>query len=199
MKTRILTLCLALLAGCSGSWETDYGTGIENTVSQKWRVREVNVAIPDDLTTTETNSYAPNADVVWHEDPVGDRRMQVAEILTDGVRRGARPLRGSKPVNLDVMLYEFHALTPLARAKAPSAVHNIAFSIQVVDARTGEPLTEPEFIRADLEAHVGEAAFEAFQQGETQKVRITRHLQQVTASWLGIGPDVRRSFSSAGR
>ena len=199
MRNKLLSLCLVLLAGCSGSWKTDYETGIETSVSKAWNVREVVVSIPSDLTTTETNTYAPNADIVWHGDPLGDRRQQVAAIMQNGIALGARTLRGRQSVNLSVTLQEFHALTPIARSQAPSAVHNISYIIQVFDRRTGEPLTEPELIRADLEAYVGEAAFEAFTQGETQKVRITRHLKEVTASWLGAGPDVRRTFNSTGR
>jgi hypothetical protein len=188
-----------MLAGCSGSWKTDYESGIETSVSKAWNVREVTVSLPSDLTTTETNTYAPNADIVWHGDPLGDRKQQVAAIVQNGIALGAKSLRGRRSVALNVTLQEFHALTPIARSRAPSAVHNISYTIQVVDARSGEPLTEPELIRADLEAYVGDAAFEAFEQGETQKVRITRHLQQVTAGWLGAGPDARRTFNSTGR
>jgi hypothetical protein len=199
MKKQLLTMCLVIVAGCSGSWQTTYDDPIETSASKAWRVRDVAVTLPDDLTTTEDNSYAPNADIVWHGDPDGDRKEQVTAIMETGIANGAKTLRGNTPVVLAVTLQEFHALTPLARARAPSAVHNITYTIQVIDARTGEPLTEPDLIRADLEAHVGFEAFEAFQQGETQKVRITRHLAEVTAGWLGAGPDVRRSFSSAGR
>ncbi len=199
MKNTILTMCLVILAGCSGSWVTDYGTGIEASVSQGWNVTEVTVAVPSNLTTTEANSYAPNADIVWHEDPAGDRRQQVAAILQNGIATGAKTLRGNRRVQLNVTLEEFHAVTPVTRARAPSAVHNISYVIQVVDARSGEPLTEPQLIRADLEAYVGGEAFEAVARGETQKVRITRHLAAVTAGWLGIGPDPSRKFSSVGR
>jgi len=188
-----------MLAGCSGSWQTDYETGIEASVSQGWNVTEVAVWVPSELTTTEDNSYAPNADIVWHGDPFGDRKQQVAAIVQNGIALGARSLRGSRPVKLDVTLQEFHAVTPVTRARAPSAVHNISYAIQVIDVRTGEPLTETQIIRADLEALVGDQAFEAIAVGETQKVRITRHLEAVTQGWLGIGQDMRRRFSSVGR
>ena len=200
MKTKLLAvLCFSLLAACSGSWETSYDEPINGSVAQKWRLANVNVSIPSDLTTTEENSYAPNADVVWHGDVYGDRKAQAAAILKTGIAQGGSVLRGSKRVNLEVTMLEFHALTPLARSNAPSAVHNISYIIQVVDARTGEPLTPSQVIRADLEAYTGSRAFEAMTRGETQKVRIVDHLRKVTAGWLGLGEDMRRSFSSAGR
>lgn len=196
----ILKICgFLLLAACSGSWATSYDAPLDAEVTRDWAVRDVVVVLPDDLTTTEENSYAPEADVVWHGEPFGDRKAQAAAIVREGIRQGARGLRGRQAVNLMVTLAEFHALTPKARANAPSAVHNIAYFMQVVDARTGEELTEPEFIRADLIALTGAAAIDAVVQGETQKVRITRHLKDVTAGWLGIGPDPRQEFSSAGR
>lgn len=199
MNYKLKFLSLMLLAGCSGNWATNYDAPINSEVSRSWNVNDVNIVVPVNLTTTEANSFAPSADIVWHGDNFGDRKLQVAAILDDGITRGSATLRGRNPVNLNIVLQEFHGVTPAARTRAPSAVHNIAYTIQVVDARTQEPLTEPELIRADLEAHVGQAAFEALAQGETQKVRITRHLAAVTAGWLGIGPDPRRSFTSAGR
>lgn len=199
MRHALTLFIVLLLAACSGSWETTYEKSMDPAVTRDWTVRDVIVELPADLTTTEENSYAPNADVVWHDDPYGDRKAQVAAILEAGITQGATSLRGGTPVNLVATLLEFHALTPKARAQAPSAVHNISYMMQVINARTGEPITEPELIRADLIAFTGAAAFDAVSRGDTQKVRITRHLRDVTAGWLGIGPDPRQSFSSAGR
>lgn len=199
MKNVLKVMSFAMLAACSAGWETTYDAPIEASKSQNWNVRSVTVGVPEGLTTTEDNTFTPNADVVWHGEPFGNRKAQAAAILQAGITQGARPLRGSQPVTLNVVLQEFHAVTPKARAEAPSAVHNISYTVQVLDARTGEPLIEPQLIRADLEAFTGQAAYEAFTRGETQKVRITNHLKNVTAGWLGIGPDPRRGFSSVGR
>lgn len=199
MNSIMKIAAVLLLAGCSGSWQTSYDSPLDPTVTRSWRVDSVTVTVPDELTTTEDNSYAPNADIVWHGEAFGDRKAQVAKIVDDAITAGSDELRGTRRVSFAVTLQEFHALTPKARAQAPSAVHNIAYFIQVLDANTGEAITEPEFIRADLEAFVGEAAFFAAAEGQTQIVRITDHLVDVTRGWLGIGPDPRRTFSSAGR
>ena len=84
-------------------------------------------------------------------------------------------------------------------SRAPAAVHNIKYVAQVFDAETGEPLTEPESIAADLEAFVGASAVTAALEGNTQRVRIVNHLARVNRGWLGIGPDQRRTFSGLGR
>ncbi|MEL6639926.1 MAG: DUF6778 family protein [Pseudomonadota bacterium] len=200
MKRHLATLVgLAFLAACTGSWETSYESAKDPSETRGWNVRSVNVIVPDELTTTEDNSFAPDADIVWHGDPFGNRKTQVAEIVQTGIARGARELRGGRSVDMQVVLEEFHALTPKARAEAPSAVHNITYTVQVIDRRTGDAITEPERIRADLPAFTGAQAFEALQQGQTQKVRILDHLERVTEGWLGIGPDPRQTFGSVGR
>jgi hypothetical protein len=194
----VLTAPLAL-AACSGSWATDYDTGFTADVTRKWRVREVLVTVPETLSVSETNSFAPNADIVWHGEAFGDRRKQVAAIVQEGIALGARDLRGPRQVTLSATLEEFHAVTPAALARAPSAVHNIAYYIQVFDSRTLQPLTDPIRIQADLPAYTQAAAIVAAQEGQTQKVRIISHLARVTQGWLGIGEDARGSFTSVGR
>jgi len=78
-------------------------------------------------------------------------------------------------------------------------VHNIAYAIQVFDARTADPITEAETIQADLEAFVGDAAVVAQLQGRGQRPRLVDHIARVTAGWLGLGEDQRRAFGSVGR
>lgn len=200
-RTLILSGAAIFLAGCSGTWQVDYDEGVAPSVSKSWDVQRVVVSIPDRLTVSTANTYAPNADIVWHGEPVGTstRREQVRQILSEGVERGAAGLNGSRPVGLSAQLEHFHAVTPAAVARAPGAVHNIAFRIQAFDLRSGEPITEPQRIQADLEAFVGAAAITAAIDGQTQRVRIVDHLARVTAGWLGTGADQRRTFQSVGR
>lgn len=188
-----------LLAGCGGPWETEYGAPLSRDATAGWRLVDVQVTVPPELTVSDVNSFAPEADIVWHGDPRGDRRAQVAAILAEGIRRGADDLPGDHPVLIAATLQQFHGVTPRSVADAPSAVHNIAFAAAVFDARTGERLTEPRLIRADLRANVGAAAVIAATEGQTQKVRVTRHIERTVQGWLGIGPDIRERFTSLGR
>ena len=197
--TKLVAGSLILVLGaCSSTWETDYDAPLSASVTKGWRVVDVDVVVPDTLTTSEVNSFAPSYDIIWHGEALGDRRKQVAKIMEDGIASGASKLRGPRPVVLRVVLGRFHAVTPKAVARAPGAVHDIRYTIQAFD-RSGKALTPPVVTAADLEAFVGSAAIVAAQNGQTQKVRIRDHLAAVTAGWLGIGPDPRRTFTGVGR
>ena len=60
-------------------------------------------------------------------------------------------------------------------------------------------LTPVTVFRADLPAYVGSEAYIAASEGRSEKSRIIAHLDAVLKGWLGIGPDIRGSFSSVGR
>ncbi|AZQ66019.1 hypothetical protein EF888_02070 [Silicimonas algicola] len=198
-RSAFLGLALAVLAGCSGNWQVAYDQGIDPLVSRGWRVADVIVVVPDSLKASESNTYAPSGDIVWHGEPFGDRKAQVAALMKEGILGGARELSGDRPVYITAVVRRFHGVTPAAVARAPGAVHNIDFDLQVIDARTRAPLTETQPVSADLEAHVGAAAITAAIEGETQRVRLVRHIAAVTRGWLGLGPDQRRSFAGFGR
>ncbi len=199
LLTKIVAVAALLgLGACSSTWTTNYDAPLSSDVSRGWRVASVQVVVPDSLTTSEQNSFAPNFDIVWHGEPLGDRKAQVARLMEEGVRAGSAKLRGSKPVTLQVIMSRFHAVTPRAVSRAPGAVHDIRYTIQAFDSR-GNPLTPQVITMADLEANVGTQAILAAQQGQTQQVRIRDHIAKVTAGWLGVGPDPRRSFTGVGR
>ena len=188
-----------LLAACAGKWEVAYDQGLDPGITKTWNVTNVITVASEDLTVSTVNTMAPNADIVWHGDPPGNRRTQVAQILKEGIESGTAELNGPRNVTVSASLRHFHSVTPFAVANAPAAVHNIRYVIQVFDNNTGQPLTEAQTISADLEAFVGASAVTAALQGETQRVRIVRHLGHVTRGWLGTGPDQRRQFSGLGR
>lgn len=188
----------AFLSGC-GRWQVYYEAGLDPAVTRSWKLADVTVSVPDSLTVSNDNTYAPNADIVWHGEPFGDRRAQVATIMEEGIRQGGAALPGTRNVTIVAQVQHFHAVTPAAVARAPGAVHNIAYRVRVFDAQTAEPLTQAQSIEADLEAYVGDAAILAEIQGQTQRVRIVDHIAKVTAGWLGVGFDQRRVFESVGR
>ncbi len=202
MKFRNVLFSLAiilLLSGCGGRWSTGFDQMLDPNISQNWRVVSVDVVVPETLSISNANNLAPDADIVWHGDPEGDRREQVAQVLEAGILRGSSSLRGGVPVHIVVILEQFHALSPRARRIAPSAVHNIRYTIRVFDNRNGGSLTAPVVVDADIEAFVGAQATAANAAGQTQKVRIINHIAAVTAGWLGVGPDPRREFGGLGR
>lgn len=199
----ILTLSLLVLSACGTQWQTSYDAPVPAEVAQNWRLGSVEVTVPETLTVSEANIYFPNADIVWREEllaPGVTRYDQVDAIVTEGITRGASGLSGSQPVRILATVSSFHALSHIARyGLSTSAVHNISYTMQVVDARTGAAVTEPTLIAADFPALLREEAVAAETSGQTQRVRIVNHIANVTAGYLGLGPDVRNSFTTIGR
>ena len=195
-----LVLSLLVLGACARQWATDYDDVVDAEQSRNWRIAAIDVTVPDTLTVSEANTYAPEADIVWRGDPLGDRRAQVRAIIADAARRGTAGMRGNKPVRLQLQVTQFHSVTEKTRyGLSNSGVHNIKFTARVVDARSGAVLVEPDLVQAELPAYAGEQAIEAERRGQTQKVRITSHVANVIAGWLGRGPDPRGTFYRSGR
>ena len=194
--------CAVLLTACGpgGKWKTDYADVISTEMSADWRISSVEVAVPETLSVSEENTFAPDADIVWRGESVGNRYEQVDAIITEAAERGSSGLTGGRSVRLEIEVQQFHALTEKTRfTLQQSGVHNIRFVAQVFDAKTGAPLSIPDSLQADLIGLSGAEAVEAIGLGQTQRVRIIDHVSKVIAGWLGHGPDIRGRFSRAGR
>lgn len=184
-----------LLAACGGQFRTHYDAPAP---SKDWRVVDVNVTVPRSLTVSEQEVFVPKADIVWREDPAGDRHAQVATIMEAAIRKGASGTAGTRPVRLNITMTRFHAMTFKAETKAPTGVHDVEFTITAVDARTGEVLFGPQYMEASLRAMTGAEMSAARARGETQKSQISAHVARTIAGWLGLGADQRGDFSSVG-
>ncbi len=187
----IIIACFSLAACATRT--TDYTNPVPANISANWRLANVQVIVPDSLTTTEQNSYAPEADIVWHGDVygAGSRQQQVAAILKDGITDAAARLSGATPVTIQATLLQFHALTPKARVRV-GGIHNVDFMVRVINANTGEVLVEQARIEADEFAYAGAAAVGAEALGQTQKVRISNRINLVVLNWLGIAKESER-------
>ncbi len=198
-RRSIALIGLLALSACVGRFGTAFDETLPADVSLGWTVSDVLVTVPDALVASDANTLVPRADIVWHGEPPGDRKVQVAAILDEGITQGASILAGPRVVRFDVRLERFHGVTPAAMARAPSAVHNIKYKLWVVDVATDSTLMGPFEFSADLEANVGAAAIVAMQSGQSERVRIVDHLAETTRGWLGLGPDPRRKFMGLGR
>jgi hypothetical protein len=199
-RTALLSLTAALLTACvgGGSFRTEY-TPVPAGQAKSWRLAEVRVNVPKSLSVSEAKTLLPRADIVWREDPFGDRHAQVGQIIQTAALRGAHGLRGSRPVIIDITVTRFHALTFEAeRSNSDWGVHNIDFTAQVVDAGTGAVILPATRIRAETPAWSGERMRAARRKGVTQKSMITDHVAATVAGWLGLGPDNRGEFSRQG-
>ncbi|WP_295317642.1 DUF6778 family protein [Roseobacter sp.] len=153
------------------------GFDFEEAVSS-YNVTRVNVTVPRSLIVSEANRYYPKGDIVWREDPVGDRHAQVAAIFEDAMARGTSDVKGAVPVVVDVQVLRFHALTEKTRYTV-GGIHSIKFGLSIRSAETGLLLEKPRVVQADLVGFGGQKAINAMAQGQTQKVRITDHLANV--------------------
>lgn len=148
------------------------------TVLPPVSVHKISVDVPRSLEVSEANRYLPAGDIVWREDPVGDRYAQVEAIFDAGFKKGTQSLNGNTPVSLYVQVMRFHALTEKARYST-GGVHSIKFGLAVRDLNSGRIIGEPRIIEADLKAFGGSTALAAEAEGQTQKTRITDHLAEV--------------------
>ncbi|RKF15175.1 hypothetical protein D6850_10055 [Roseovarius spongiae] len=146
-------------------------------------VKSVTVTVPRTLKVSEANRFYPGGDIVWREDPMGDRHAQVQRIVEDAMTRGVAGLDTGTPVALDIQVARFHALTQKARYTT-GGVHDLKFTMTLRDPETGAALTEPRMITADLKGFGGRKAIEAERRGQTQKVRITNRLAEVIRAEL---------------
>lgn len=189
-----------VLAGCAGGfWKTDYQPIPQ--LAANWRLSSVAVTVPASLVVSEDNSaYVPVADIVWQEESPGDRRAQVKAIITEGIRSGARGLRGSTPVRIEATVAKFHALNRKSLYGAPegTGVENVVYDVRVVNATSGAELLPATRIHAEFPGLTGNAYQNALAKGQTQRARIVAHVRQTTAGWLGLGPDNRTTFSRTG-
>jgi uncharacterized protein DUF6778 len=141
-------------------------------------VQQLTVTVPDELTVSEANVFLPLADIVWREDPLGDRKQQVQDILIDAIVKGVSKVADGQPVIMEVRLSKFHALTEKTRYTVGGR-HNIKFDYILRDAQTGAPVTDVKHIDASLKAYGGSNAVAAMARGETQKVRITQRIEEL--------------------
>lgn len=158
-------------------------TQLQSQLPADLNVTAINVTVPRSLKVSEANVYYPRADIVWRDDPIGDRYQQVQNIVQTAFTAGTEHMTTGAPVILNIELVRFHSLSEKARFNV-GGVHNVIFKMTVYNASTGQPLTQTRLVQANLDAFGGGQAMVAERQGQTQKVRITSYLTQVIQAEL---------------
>ncbi|WP_255449570.1 DUF6778 family protein [Shimia ponticola] len=151
---------------------------LAQSIQPSFDVAELKIAVPKRLKVSEANVYYPRADIVWRGDAMGDRHKQVLNIFAEAMQRGTDQLEGLQDVVVEVEVLRFHSMTEKARYTV-GGVHSIKFNLTVRDATTGQVIVPTRLINADLPGLGGQAAIAADAIGNTQKVRIMSHLEQV--------------------
>lgn len=158
-------------------------SGAETLVTPDYNVVSIKIDVPKSLTVSEANSFFPLADIVWHGDPLGDRKAQVQAIYEEAFAAGTASLKGTEQVEVDATITRFHALTPKARYTT-GGMHTLHFILTVRDAVTGQVLDGPRPVVADVKASGGMRAMEEEAAGITQKVVIEQRLAEVILAEL---------------
>ena len=155
-------------------------------------IAQVTVRVPRSLKVSEANRYLPKGDIVWREDPIGDRHAQVQTIVQAAMERGVAALQGPVEADLEIEVTRFHALTEKARYTT-GGVHAISFIMTLRNSETGEVLIPAREIEANFKAYGGQRALLAMSEGRTQKVRITEHLAAVIQQEI-LRPGTREPY-----
>lgn len=182
---RMLCLLATVLAaaGCatttlSSRNMADVQLSPELEIYRSYRVTGLEVYVPYTLEVSEANAYYPEADIVWREDPPGDRHLQVRNVVRNAALHATSGLRGARDVTLAIEVTRFHSLTEKARYTV-GGMHSVHLLMAVYDAQTGALLEGPRPIDASLRAYGGAKAVEATHAGNPPKVRLHRHLAGV--------------------
>ena len=194
MKTLTALAVAATLTACGGVDQVSRNAPLDAgqlatpqvAIAPNFTLSGVSVGIPQDLRVSEANRYYPVADIVWRGDGLGDRKQQIARIFQESLAGTASRMTGDQSVDVEITINRFHSVTEKARWTF-GGVHNIRFDMVVRDAVNGQVLLTRN-MNADLPAFGGEMAARAEAAGETQKVRITRHLTEVITDALIAQP-----------
>jgi len=158
-----------------------------NAVSGDWQVQEIVIDVSAELVVSESNRLKPRADIVWREDPVGDRYAQVQALMTEAMEFALRPMQGSTPVIVELEVTRFHALTERARYTI-GGEHEVEFLFTVRDAQTGQALTGPRNIDLTFRAFGGQRAIDAERDGIYQRDRIQSQIINWARQEFGLTP-----------
>jgi hypothetical protein len=188
-----LSACVGSQPLTRGGATAPVGFAVVDTTQAGWQVlaprydvRQVRVEVPSDLKVSEANLFYPIADIVWREEPAGDRYGQVRAIVTEAIGFGTSGMTSGTGVIVEATVRRFHALTEKTRYTV-GGVHAIHFDLTVRDAATGVLLDGPRLVKVDVPAAGGRRAIEEEQAGRTQRVVIVE----------GVAQAIRRELSFA--
>ena len=175
LQKTIALLAFLILSACANVQDDTFGVVSSNKIDSAIRIVRYDVIVPRELTVSEANLYWPMADIVWRDDPPGDRHQQIQKLVEDSMEWGLTAFNAGNQAIVTIEIQKFHALSQKARYTV-GGVHTMRFQMLVWDATSGEPIYGPVAINADLNALGGAAAIQADAEGRTQKARIRQHL-----------------------
>lgn len=177
----IISLYTLGLTGCVS------GLGMEGAarpqMDRSYALRGFNFYAPEGLSVSESETFYPDADIVWRGDPMGPRIPQIAAMFQEAAARNRRVVDGAVPVDVDVTLVRFHGVTNRTRYTV-GGVYNVVFDLTIRRAGSGELIEPARRVVGNLDAPGGERAGLLEQSGQTQKVRVTDFLTTLLRAQL---------------
>lgn len=146
-------------------------------LNPSYRVTDIEVTVPHTLSVSEENGIKPKADILWQEEPLGDRYAQVDAIVTEALKQGTASLKGKRAVKIEAVVTRFHALTKRTRYNF-TGKHEVWMAMAVRDARTGELLEPVRMIGFDTPV-TPEQAMEHESHGIYQRDEINAMIQEM--------------------
>ncbi|CUH77561.1 DUF6778 family protein [Tropicibacter naphthalenivorans] len=148
------------------------------------QISTYSIKIPQELTVSEANLYHPMSDIVWREDPRGNRKAQVGAILQEAMERSRGTLKGGQEVQVDLTLRRFHSLSEKARYTI-GGMQTIFFDLRVSDVKTGAVVMD-RLVKVNFKGFGGRKALDAEAQGITQRKRILHHVSRAITAELTL-------------
>lgn len=182
----VAAIASVVLAGCGGGGiganlspdnytSEEYNLGPRPAIARNYHLHDIRLTVPGTLSVSEENSYYPDADIVWHGDPVGNRRAQIAVLFENAEDRLMPQMNGPRGIVVDATLVRFHGLTPRTRYTV-GGIYDIDFVYTVRDAETGVVIEPERLAVLDLRTAGGDAETEFEANGLTERERIVAFL-----------------------
>lgn len=181
LRAAVGLITILFLAACQGNPESTARlvplsvAAVGATQPQDWRYGSLEVIVPETLSVSEENTIKPRADIVWREDPPGNRHAQVDALMTAALTRALQPLSGAQPVRIEIQVTRFHALTERTRYSI-GGEHEIEFILTVYDAATGAVVRGPRAVDVTFPAAGGDRALANEARGYFQRDAINDRL-----------------------
>ena len=177
----LLGLPLVGLMGCSAA--IGMKSGARPEMNRSYDLRRFNFVAQSDLTISESETFYPQADIVWRGDPFGPRIPQIAAMFNEAAARNRGILDGAVPVDVDVTLVRFHGVTNKTRYTV-GGVYNVIFDLTIRSAATDDVIEPTRRIVGNLKAPGGDRAARQDAAGQTQRVRVTDYLTSLLRAQL---------------
>jgi len=180
-RTFIMSLSMLTLGGCG----TTFGmkSAVRLQMERSYRLNAFNFEAQEGLQISESESFYPNADVVWRGDPIGPRIPQIAAMFEEAATRNRAFIDGRFPVDVYLTLVRFHGVTNRTRYTV-GGVYNVIFDLTIKSAATGDVIEPTRRIVGNLDAPGGERAALLDRAGQTQRVRVTDFLTSLLRAQL---------------